>query len=444
MKTNTFSPVLLNNGLKLRFATKEDAELLATFNHLVHDGGNPKDERLVWWTRDLFNGEHPTFVPEKHCTIVEDVETKKIVSSMLIIPQTWSYAGINFPVGRPELVGTLNDYRNQGLVRKQFEVLHQVSEDAGHLLQAITGIPYYYRLFGYEMTVDLDGYRKGYGPQQIPILKKEETEKFTFKPAVETDAAFLETTFSKDKYQSLLNCERSRQEWIYEIHGKSKENVNRKNFFIIYDQENKKVGVIGLSNALWKTTLAANFLTVSPDINWAELTPSVLRFLWQEGKTTPAYPQATCDSICLAFGANHPSYQFSANYLSEIRDPYAWYIRIPDLAKFIQQITPVLTQRLENSDFRKVSKELKIGFYKNGLSIKIEDGKITTVTNWPPPDWEKVDAAFPGLTFLQLLLGHRTTKEIKYAFPDAWYKDNTQNLLDTLFPKKPSSILPFS
>ncbi len=34
--------------------------------------------------------------------------------------------GFPFGVGRPELVGTLPEYRNRGLVRAQFEEVHQV------------------------------------------------------------------------------------------------------------------------------------------------------------------------------------------------------------------------------------------------------------------------------------------------------------------------------
>ena len=40
----------------------------------------------------------------------------------------------------------------------------------GELVQGITGIPYYYRQFGYEMALDLGGGRMCYAPQ-IPELK---------------------------------------------------------------------------------------------------------------------------------------------------------------------------------------------------------------------------------------------------------------------------------
>src|SRR5260370_563284 len=90
----------------------------------------------------------------KHA-LVEDTRNGAIVSSINLINQTWSYEGIPFKVGRPELVGTLPDYRQRGLIRKQFEVLHAWSAERGQKLQAITGIPFYYRQFGYEFAVSM-------------------------------------------------------------------------------------------------------------------------------------------------------------------------------------------------------------------------------------------------------------------------------------------------
>ena len=136
----------LGYGLVLRRSTIEDAEALATFNAWVHsdEGPDHPDEKVAAWTRDLMSGRHPTHDPDDF-TIVEETGTGRIVSAMNLISQTWAYEGIPFGVGRPELVGTLPEYRKRGLVRLQFEEIHQWSAERGELVQAITGIPYYYR-----------------------------------------------------------------------------------------------------------------------------------------------------------------------------------------------------------------------------------------------------------------------------------------------------------
>ena len=152
----------LRDGLILRRATAADAEALAEFNAQVHRNPQTSDPDIYvgWWVRDLMQRPHPSFVPEDF-VIVEERETGRIVSSLNLISQTWSYEGIPFGVGRPELVGTAPEYRRRGLVRLQFEVIHAWSAARGEVVQAITGIPYFYRQFGYDMAMTLGGARLG-------------------------------------------------------------------------------------------------------------------------------------------------------------------------------------------------------------------------------------------------------------------------------------------
>src|ERR1044072_3333744 len=112
----------LGEGLVLRRSRKADVEALADFNAEVfrQPGAAGPDEESAAWVRDLLRGDHPTFA-EDDFTIVEDTHTGQIVSSLCLISQTWSYGGIPFGVGRPELVGTHPDYRRRGLVRLQMD-----------------------------------------------------------------------------------------------------------------------------------------------------------------------------------------------------------------------------------------------------------------------------------------------------------------------------------
>ena len=168
----------IDDDLILRRGTPADAEALAQFNGKVH--ADPEDgfaEFIAGWVHELTSGNHPTTQAEDF-TIVENIKTGEIVSTLCLIGQTWNYDGIPFQVGRPELVGTHEDYRRRGLVRKQFDVVHQWSEQRGQVMQIITGIPWFYRQFGYEMAVNLGGRRQGF-LEHIPALKDEEEEPLT-------------------------------------------------------------------------------------------------------------------------------------------------------------------------------------------------------------------------------------------------------------------------
>jgi RimJ/RimL family protein N-acetyltransferase len=196
----------LGDNLILRRATKADAEALANFNARIHsdDSEEHPDERVATWTRDLIEKPHPTFEAGDF-TIVEDTRSGNIVSTLNLISQTWSYGGIPVKVGRPELVGTHPDYRNRGLVRAQFEVIHQWSAERGQKMQAITGIPYYYRLFGYEMGLALSGGRGGFKPH-VPRLKEGEQEQYRIRPAVNTDLDFIDHLYQHASRRYLVNC----------------------------------------------------------------------------------------------------------------------------------------------------------------------------------------------------------------------------------------------
>ena len=134
-------PRPLPDGLILRRSSTADADQLAEFNQRIHTADDEEPDAhdsLAAWTRDLLNGQHPTHAPDDFTLVVEE-STGKIVSAMNLISQTWAFDGLPLGVGRPELVGTDPAYRNRGLVRTQFDVIHAWSRQRGHLLQGITG-----------------------------------------------------------------------------------------------------------------------------------------------------------------------------------------------------------------------------------------------------------------------------------------------------------------
>jgi GNAT superfamily N-acetyltransferase len=128
----------LEGGLVLRRATAADAAELIAFDGTVFGAPGQPDRSIAAWTRDLLARPHPTFA-DGGFTAVQDASTGRIVSSLGLIPQTWSYAGVRFGVGRVELVGTLPAYRRRGLIRRQMEEAHRWN--AAQLAWATSAIP---------------------------------------------------------------------------------------------------------------------------------------------------------------------------------------------------------------------------------------------------------------------------------------------------------------
>jgi hypothetical protein len=97
--------------------------------------------------------------------------------------------------------------------------------------------------------------------------------------------------------------------------------------------------------------------------------------------------------------------------------------------------------------------ELRLSFYRDGLGLVFNRGRLTAVTQWTQPrhllgvergeitSAPRADVSFPGLTFVQLLFGYRSLEELEYAFPDCLVRsDAARRVVNVLFPKRPSDV----
>lgn len=431
----------LGNGLVMRRSTPGDAEALAEFNGRIHGDDALDSQRVAAWTRDLLSRPHPTLNPDDF-TIVEETATARIVSSMNLIPQTWTYEGIEFGVGRPELVGTAPEYRNRGLVRTQFEEIHKWSAERGHKVQAITGIPYYYRLFGYEMALDLAGRRFGF-EAHLPKLKEGDEEPFHIRPAAEPDLSFVAEVYGHAIRRHMIACVRTPEIFKYELDGQSGNNADHYQMYMIEDSAGEPVGYFQHPNALGKTGVSALWYELKPGVSWLAVTPSVVRHLWAKGQEYAKRDGKTCTSFGFLLGAQHPVYKALGRDLTAVHAPYAWYLRVPDLAGFLNHIRPALEKRIADSIAAGHSREIKISFYRDGLRLLLEKGRLTTIETWKPSPEDEGVIAFPERTFLQILFGYRSYDELHHSFADCWCdSEEVRALVNILFPKKLSDVFP--
>jgi hypothetical protein len=431
----------LGNGLIVRNITPADTEDLAAFNAVTQaDPGMPPEHEIAVWTRDLIHRPPPTFTIDDF-TVVEDTRTGTIVSSVNLISQTWSYAGIPFGVGQVEIVSTHPDYRRRGLVRKQFEIAHRWSTERGQLIQVVSGIPWYYRQFGYEMCVSHNGGRAGF-LSHIPALEAGAEEPFRVRPAKSDDARFIARVAEHAAQRYLLTCVRDESLWRYEIEGRTPGSMIRREIRIIETSAGEPAGYLAHADTLFQGQVVVVAYELAPGIAWTDATPCVLRYIETTGR---AYAERSGDRRFLGFRfgleTEHPVYHAIPTRLPERSRIGAWYIRVPELDRFLLHVAPVLEQRLAASLAAGFSGELKLNFYRSGLRLIFDSGRLTAVAPWDDPDFRSAGASFPDLTFLQLLFAHRTLEELEYAFPDCSApSEQGRVLLTILFPKQPSLV----
>jgi len=440
----------LGDGLVLRATTAADADALADFDARIF-ANRETDEPAEWarlWTLDMIGGTHPAIGPDD-LLIVEDTragtdtEPRRIASAIHFISQTWTYAGIPLGVGRPELVGTHPDYRRCGLVRALFAYFHARSAARGELMQVITGIPWYYRQFGYEMALPLEGGRI-VALSEIAPLKDGDAEPFTLRPATDADLPFLIATEAAHTAAHLFAAVRDDALWRYALTGMRVGSAPSRDYRVIVSAAGVAVGYIAhFSRVTRDGNLYVTRFALVPGVSWAAVIPTVLRALKATAEAYAAYESYPAARILFEIGAEHPAFTVAPRQFPVVIPPYAWYVRVPDLPAFLRQITPALERRLATSMVAGHTGELLLNFYRTGLRLAFTKGRLTAIETYTPDTRDRMDAGFPDHTFLQLVCGHRTVAELEYAFADVQIRtDTARALLTALFPKQFSDLWP--
>jgi hypothetical protein len=435
-------PRELGDGLVLRRASIADREALATLhaNNLLEVGEEPPLAQVYDWVLDLMSEEHPSSDP-RDFTIVEETATGKIVSSAGLLSQTWTYEGIPFAVGQPEVISTEAAYRRRGLVRVQMAQLHRWSEERGDLAQGIVGIPWYYRQFGYEMALHL-GASRVTSRGHVPRLPVGEPEPYTFRTATPDDFPFFMALYRQTTSRSAIAAVRDEALWRFDLECRHPQSSMRRALCVIEPREagSEPVGVLMHSRKLWDPHLWVRMLEVRPGVPWLAVVPSVLRYLDATATAYAARDGGTYDALAFDLGQTHPLYDTVPERVVRGGRPYAWYIRVPDLLRFLCRIAPALERRLALSQQAGYSGAFTVSFFRDGLRLSFQEGRMA-IERWQPEQIEAGDALFPGLTFLQVLFGFRSLADLEYAFPDcAVATDNARALLPILFPQRNSVV----
>ena len=433
----------LSGGLILRSLSEgheSDRARLPDFYAAVNTEGESEhvQEGLRLWTRELMEG-HPTVTPDDIFVVVDPAKDDLIASATLLIPQTWRYEEIPFVVGRPELVGTLPDYRGRGLVRALFEAVHERSAALDHMVQSITGIPYFYRQFGYTMAIDL-GEHAVFQLSPLKDPAPESQPAYTLRAATAEDVpAMLHWLdhFARERLVTdLFSVEMLRRE----IDGRNPGYFPHSMLFVITDSGGEGVGFVALLDSLsepWE--LRCPIYVVGEKASYLATFSDVVQAIkvWATGHYGRS-PEM------LSFGGGiHETLDHlidrSHGGLIRRRE-YSWYLRVPEPIRFLKHIGPILERRLAGSGAHRYTGELRIGFFTlRGISLQFEEGRLRDVA--PISGKDGYDVEFPWHLFWTVVFGHRTADEILPILPEVWANAKAAVLLEILFPRKKSFVL---
>lgn len=438
----------LGDGLVLRWSAPEDMErVVALYGQVFRPNVQaPLNSNVPFWTRDMFSGRHPHIGP-RDFAVVEDTRSGIFVACTCLLRYACAYDEVPFRFGRPELVASLADYRRRGLIRAIFELIHARSDTRGDLVQGITGIPYYYRQFGYEFAANLDEGFTVYFPA-IPALKGDSPEPYVLREASTDDIPLLRRLWERAHAGAEVWTAISEDYWRWALVGMHAEALERWRVCVIVEADSqpsgRPVGALLLSPGRRGPTLTVSALMSDAGAPLVRMVPSVLRGLRALAETVRPLRQETPPAGGITFQWCEPALRgaLGDTPFVEAAHPYAWYLRVADLPAFLRHITPVLERRLAESAHAGYSGEITVDFYRGGLRLAFEQGKLTAIEDWERPVWGEAMAGFPPLVFLQALFGHRSLDELHMIYPDVWAEGDARALLNTLFPKRPSLLMP--
>lgn len=116
--------------------------------------------------------------------------------------------------------------------------VHKWSAERGHLMQFITGIPNFYRQFGYDMALSFVGRRTGY-ESNLPKLKEGESEPVNVRAVREDDLEFVLGLYEAWEKRYLIHVNARWMFCIIKSFGKRDGNINRFEKMILEDASGK-------------------------------------------------------------------------------------------------------------------------------------------------------------------------------------------------------------
>jgi predicted N-acetyltransferase YhbS len=362
-------------------------------------------------------GLYPPMTMDHVFTVTNGDET---VASLVLIPQTWVMGGVELKVAEMGCVATHPDHRGRGLQRILNDRFDEAARSGGYDLCTLAGIPFFYRQFGYEYSLDLDH------KTTIPVSELPDTQ-----PSLDsrrfTEADIQAAAELLDSYHSryLVHCPRTAPVWRMQ-HTTG-----------VYNGEPYE------GYALHEGGVMQAYLRVQPRPRDKALVLKEAGVVPGAHRQVLAFLKRLCvdsglETLVSTLGYVDPLSELLAGLGAEQSLPYGWQVKIVDNVKLLEKIAPLLESRLAGTRFSGLSERLNLNFRKFSVDLVFESGKVAGVSL--SGDCSDRAVGLNPYVFPQLLLSYRSREELEHGYPDIRVTPSRKELVDTLFPKKPSYI----
>ena len=431
----------LGDGYMVRWATPADIPgyvdlCIRVFRNSVND---PLSKAMYLHVNEQTSEYHPQSHWRNLAVVVDANE--QVVAGAILMHQPMDYAGIHLTLGRPESVASAEHVRHKGFVRHIFRLLHAKSEARGDHVQGITGIPYFYRKFGYEYGIDAEAYATipfatlpAKPPHEVTVRRAHVNEYDTFVRLYDADrlsGRYMITTPMGHSYFTFL-LEKATSYNVYTPY--------------VICQNETIIGYLILGRSNWDANMIIWAWGMAPNHAWHHYTLPVLHALPlirdQIAIRNPDKVSELTGVILMLDEAHAARQQIPYGIPHTSEQVYPWYTRVGDYAYLLESLRPVLERRLAHSAMCGFSGEVHLSFYGKGVQMTWHEGQLIACKNTHPPLMgEGTNGAYPPGMFMVQLFGRKSFRQIKAWHHEVWADAPTEQLLGILFPTKPSWFL---
>jgi len=361
-----------------------------------------------------FVEHHPEMINTDYFMVKQGDEA---VAGLVLIPQRWSIEGVELNIAEMGCVGTVPEHRKKGvqcILNNEFDTY---AKKKGYDMCVLAGIPYFYRQFGYQYAVELD-YETIIETDKLPVETSLASREFEEGDIAEADR-LLEHTQSR----YLVHSVRTQEIWRMQQETGTYGAEPFKATAILKDE------ILIAYYRWWVEEEVFNIKELAlKDESYVEAITACIR---QNAMKQDA------EKIKTKLSHEDIFSKYLKGLGAEQNKPYGWQIKLLDPRSFLEKLGPVLEKRLADSEFKGLTKELVMNFWKYVIKMEFKDGKLVSVE--PVSEAKRVLGMNPYAS-IQLFLGYRNREDLEYAYPDFYIRGGNEGLIDVLFPRKPGYI----
>jgi hypothetical protein len=392
-------------GIAVRPATHADLEQIVP---LQVDRNGAEWEPVI---RSLF--AHPDVGPGAF-TVATDGD--RVVSSLCLLSARFRVGSADVPVGQPEFVATAVGHEHRGLVRAQIDVVHRWSAQRGDLAQIITGIPYFYRRFGYEYAI-------AFPPVRLvtPGLTMSMPEGWSVRRAEPDDVPAIVRLHARAQLGVPLVATKAEEWWRWSL------GVDDPAPPYVAEQDGTVHGIAGIGQGPpgvydGATTIRGVAYDALDAFN------AFLAEAAERGKPVAIEERGTQTAPAEGISQRHHAH-------------YALYVRVADPVALLDRLRTVLSERLAASPRAGTSGQLLLSTYSSSIVLTYERGEVVSVEAGSPVQ-NPVDqggAGVPPDLIATLVFGRYGAAALAARHDDVRL-GRVADLMETLFPRLEADV----